>query len=118
MPEALQRRLAETPRRLERLRKSGEAVAHGWAGALSAGARRLTLGYTAEISVNEEHVIVGQRVTVNRCDVPALVPMVKEVERQARARPEKVLAERASTATRMYLSCKSRAWMYICRIQI
>ena len=51
------------------------------------------LGYSAEIAVNEEHLIVGQRVTVNRCDVPALLPMVDEVEQQTRARPEKVLAD-------------------------
>ena len=95
LPEELQRRLAEMPRRLERLRKSGEAKLSR----TDAEARFLRerggfmLGYTAEIAVNEEHLIVGQRVTVNRCDVPALVPMVEEVERQARARPEKVLAD-------------------------
>lgn len=55
------------------------------------------LGYSAKIAVNEEHLIVGQRVTVNRCDVPALLPMVEEVERQARARPQKLLADAAYT---------------------
>jgi len=43
--------------------------------------------------VNEEHVIVAQRVTLNRCDVPALVPLVEEVEQRGRARPQKVLAD-------------------------
>jgi hypothetical protein len=95
LPESLQGRLAEMPRRLERLRKSGEAKLSR----SDAEARFLRerggfmLGYTAEIAVNEEHLIVGQRVTVNRCDVTALVPMVEEVERQARARPQTVLAD-------------------------
>jgi transposase len=75
--EELERRLAELPRRLERLRKSG-----GFA-----------LGYTAEIAVSEDHLIVAQRVTLNRCDVPALVPLVEEVEQRTGARPENVLAD-------------------------
>jgi len=44
--ENLERRLAEIPQRLQRLRKErrGQAVAAGWGGALSAGARRLRAG--------------------------------------------------------------------------
>ena len=93
--EELERRLEEMPRRLQRLRKSGEAKLSR----RDAEARFLrerggfVLGYTAEIAVNEEHVIVAQRVTLNRCDVPALVPLVEEVEQRGRARPQKVLAD-------------------------
>lgn len=51
------------------------------------------LGYTAEIAVSEDHFIVAQRVTQNKNDNHALVPMVDEVERQCRARPPRVLAD-------------------------
>lgn len=54
---------------------------------------RFVLGYTAEIAVSEDHFIVAQRVTQNKNDNQALVPMVDEVERQGRERPERVLAD-------------------------
>ena len=40
------------------------------------------LGYTAEVAVSEDHFIVAQRVTQNKNDNHALIPMVDEVERQ------------------------------------
>jgi hypothetical protein len=43
--------------------------------------------------VSEDHLIVAQRVTLNPCDVPALVPLVKEVEERTGASPEKALAD-------------------------
>jgi hypothetical protein len=43
--------------------------------------------------VSEDHLIVAQRVTLNPCDVPALVPLVKEVEELTGASPEKALAD-------------------------
>lgn len=54
---------------------------------------RFVLGYTAEIAVSEDHFIVAQRVTQNKNDNGALVPMVEEVERQCGERPERVLAD-------------------------
>jgi len=93
--ENLERRLAEIPQRLQRLRRSGEAKLSR----RDEEARFLrerggyALGYTAEIAVSEDHLIVAQRVTLNRCDVPALVPLAEEVEQRSRARPEKVLAD-------------------------
>jgi transposase len=93
--EKLEERLAELPRRLERLRKSGEAKLSP----RDAEARFLrerggfALGYTAEMAVSEDHLIVAQRVTLNRCDVPALVPLVEEVEERTGERPEKALAD-------------------------
>ena len=54
---------------------------------------RFVLGYTAEIAVSEDHFIVAQRVTQNKSDNQALVPMVEEVERQCGARPQRVLAD-------------------------
>ena len=93
--EKLEERLAELPRRLERLRKSGEAKLSP----RDAEARFLrerggfALGYTAKMAVSEDHLIVAQRVTLNRCDVPALVPLIEEVEQRTGERPGKALAD-------------------------
>jgi transposase len=51
------------------------------------------LGYSGEIAVSQDHLIVGARVTENTHDTPALVPMVEQVERQCRRRPHRVLAD-------------------------
>jgi len=93
--EELEQRLAEIPRRLERLRKSGETKLSRRDGdARFLRARDgFTLGYTAEIAVSEDHLIVAQRVTLHRCDVPALVPLVEEVEQRTGERPENALAD-------------------------
>jgi transposase len=93
--EKLEQRLAELPRRLERLRKSGEAKLSRGDGEARFLRERggFALGYTAEIAVSEDHFIVAERVTLNRCDVPALLPLVEEVEQRSRARPQKVLAD-------------------------
>ena len=47
------------------------------------------LGYTADLAVSDDHLIVAARVTQNATDNGSLVPMVEEVERQCGARPEK-----------------------------
>lgn len=54
---------------------------------------RFVLGYTAEIAVSEDHFIVAQRVTQNKNDNQALLPMVEEIERHSRERPARVLAD-------------------------
>jgi transposase len=51
------------------------------------------LGYTADVAVSDDHLIVATRVTQNATDNASLVPMVEEVERQCRARPEKVTGD-------------------------
>ena len=93
--EKLQEQLQAMPRRLEKLRKSG----------LKKMSRRdeearflrersgFVLGYTAEAAVNEDHLIVGQRVTQNAADNNSLIAMVEEVERQSGAKVEKILAD-------------------------
>ena len=93
--EELERRPAELPRRLERLRKSGETKLSRRDGEARFLRERggFALGYTAEIAVSEDHLIVAQRVTLNRCDVPALVPLVEEVEQRTGECPENVLAD-------------------------
>src|ERR1035437_3332475 len=93
--EELEQRLAEIPQRLERLRKSGDAKLSRRDGEARFLRERggFALGYTAEIAVSEDHLIVAQRVTLNRCDVPALVPLVEEVEQRTGERPERALAD-------------------------
>ena len=87
--------LAEMPRRLEKLRKSG----------LKKLSRRdeearflrerggFVLGYTGEIAVSDDHLIVAQRVTQQAHDVHSLVPMVEAVEQQCHGHPQQVLAD-------------------------
>jgi transposase len=54
---------------------------------------RFVLGYTAELAVSEDYFIVAQRVTQNKTDNHALVPLVDEVQRQCQDRPQRVLAD-------------------------
>src|SRR5260370_36918065 len=63
--EMLEGRLAELPRRLERLRKSGEAKLSPRDGEARflRGRGGFALGFTAEMAVSEDHLIVAQRVT-------------------------------------------------------
>jgi len=96
MPVAeLQRQLGQIPRRLQRLRKSGlRQISRtdpesrflrsrdGW-----------QLGYTAEIAVSEDHLIVAQRVTQNASDNASLLPLVDEASRQCRGKPQRVSAD-------------------------
>ena len=51
------------------------------------------LRYTADMAVSDDHFIAATRVTQNATDNASLVPMVDEVERQCRQRPEQVTAE-------------------------
>ena len=75
------------PRRLEKLRKSGmKKLSRTDADARFLRERSgFALGYTAEAAVNEDHLIVGQRVTQNAADNSSLIPMVEEAERQSGA---------------------------------
>jgi transposase len=56
-------------------------------------ARGWELGYTADMAVSDDHVIVATRVTQNATDNGSLLAMVEEVEGQCRARPEKVTGD-------------------------
>src|SRR3974390_3713335 len=88
-------KLAAMPRRLERLRKSGEAKLSR----TDEEARFLrerggfVLGYTAEAAVSDQHFIVATRVTLNETDNASLLPLVAEVERQCGSPPQQVLAD-------------------------
>jgi len=93
--EGLQQQLAEMPRRLEQLRKSGlQKMSRTDPEARFLRERSgFVLGYTAEVVVNEDHLIVGQRVTQNAADNHSLIPLLEEAERQTGTKAEKVLAD-------------------------
>jgi transposase len=52
-----------------------------------------TLGYTADLAVSDDHLIVAARVTQNPADNASLVPMVDQVEERCGTGPEKVTAD-------------------------
>jgi transposase len=92
---------AETAARLRReMGRASRAAAPGKQSLTDPDARflrerggRFRLGYSGEIAVSEDHFIVAVRVTQNATDNASLLPMVAEVERQCRARPQQVLAD-------------------------
>ena len=89
--ERVQQRLAELPKRLQALKKSGEPQlprTDSEARVLHKRGRSV-IGYTAELAVSEDHIIVAQRVTQQKTDNDSLLPMLAEVQRQCRARPQK-----------------------------
>lgn len=91
-----QEQIERVRQKLEKLRQSGEnklSVTDPDARFLRERSGRFVLGYTAEIAVSEDHFIVAQRVTQNKNDNHALVPMVDEMERQGAGRPQRVLAD-------------------------
>jgi len=91
-----ERKLAEMPRRLERLHKSGMqrlSRTDEDARFLRQRGQGFELGYTAEIAVSDDHLIVGQRVTQNATDNQSLLPMVEAVEQQTGSPPAQVVAD-------------------------
>jgi hypothetical protein len=84
------------PRRLERLKKSGLKKLSRTdedARFLRQRGDRFMLGYSAEIAVSDDHLIVAQRVTQNATDNQSLAPMVEEVEQRCGAPPGAALAD-------------------------
>ena len=91
-----ERKLGEMPRRLERLHKSGMqrlSRTDEDARFLRQRGPGFELGYTAEIAVSDDHLIVGQRVTQNATDNQSLLPMVEAVEQQSGSAPAQVVAD-------------------------
>ena len=58
-----------------------------------ASAATFVLGYTGEIAVSDDHLIVAQRVTQNVTDNGSLEPMVDQVEQRCGAPPGAALAD-------------------------
>jgi transposase len=105
--EDAERKLAELPQRLERLRKSGlKKLSRTDPDARFLRCRRgFELGYTAEIAMSEDHLIVAQRVTQQPTDNASLVPMVEQVKLECGSPPEEVLADSG------YFSVKNLEWL-------
>jgi len=92
----LNQALAEMPRRLERLKKSGLKKLSRTdedARFLRQRGDKFLLGYSAEIAVSDDHLIVAQRVTQNVTDNDSLQPMLDEVEQRCGAPPRQALAD-------------------------
>jgi hypothetical protein len=92
----LNQALAQMPRRLERLKKSGlKKLSRSDEDArfLRQRGDKFVLGYSAEIAVSDDHLIVAQRVTQNVTDNQSLLPMLHEVEQRCSQPPEVVLAD-------------------------
>lgn len=105
--EDAERKLAEMPRRLERLRKSGlRKLSRTDPDARFLRCRRgFELGYTGEMAMSEDHLIVAQRVTQQPTDNASLSPMVEQVKLQCGSPPEQVLADSG------YFSIKNLEWL-------
>src|SRR3990172_3723722 len=88
-------RLAEIPRRLQRLRKAGvKRLSKTDADSRVMRDRRgFVVGYRATVAVSEDHLIVAQQVGQERADNGLLVPMADAVERECGERPQCVLAD-------------------------
>ena len=91
----LNRALDELPRRLERLKKSGlKKLSHSDEDARFLRRRGgFVLGYTGEIAVSDDHLIVAQRVTQNATDNASLEPMLDQTEQRCGAPPAAALAD-------------------------
>lgn len=91
----LEEQLAEIPERLERLHKAGvKKLSRSDPDSRFLRERGgFTLGYTATLAVSEDHLIVAQQVSQAASDNDLLVPMVEQVGRQCRGKPERVSAD-------------------------
>ena len=95
VPAEWQQRLQQIPRQLEQLRKSGQKRSSRSDPESRYLRRRggFCLGYTAEIAVSEDHLIVAQRVHQAPNDAGSLEEMTAQVQRECGAQPEVVLAD-------------------------
>jgi transposase len=93
--EQWQQRLESIPRQMDQLRKSGQKR-----GSRTDPESRylrtrggFCLGFTAEVAVSDDHLIVAQRVHQATTDHGSAAAMTEAVERECGARPEVVLAD-------------------------
>jgi transposase len=88
-------KLEQIPRQLKQLRKSGlkkQSVTDPDSRFLRTRAG-FELGYTADIAVSEDHLIVAQRITQNPTDTKSLDAMVEQVEQRCGETPRQVSAD-------------------------
>ena len=94
--EQLQEQLQETQQRLRKLTKLGArqlSVTDPDSRFLHEMGGGFTLGYTVDLAVSDDHLIVGQRATQAVSDSASLLPLVEQVEQTCGARPEQVSAD-------------------------
>jgi transposase len=93
--QRFQERLAEIPRRMERLQKAGvQRLSKTDEQSRFLRERRgFVLGYTATVAVSEDHLIVAQQVNQETTEHGLLLPLVQAVERECGERPQRVLAD-------------------------
>jgi transposase len=92
----LNKALAEMPRRMQRLKKSGLKKLSRTdedARFLRQRGDKFVLGYSAEITVSDDHLIVAQRVTQNVTDNGSLAPMIDQTQQRCGAPPGAALAD-------------------------
>lgn len=90
--KAVQARLAEIPRRLEKLRKAGlkKRSLTDPDSRFLRERQGFTLGYTGAMAVSEDHLIVEQRVTQAATDNASLLPVIEAVEWRCGEAPQRV----------------------------
>jgi transposase len=95
LPAEWKQRLQEIPRQLEELQKSGQKRSSRTDPDSRYLRRRggFVLGYTAEVAVSDDHLIVAQRVHQKPLDYTSLPEMTEAVEQECGRRPEAVLAD-------------------------
>lgn len=93
--EQWRQRLEQIPRQLDQLRKSGQKRSSATDPESRYLRRRggFVLGYTAELAVSDDHLIVAQRVHQSPHDRRALAAMTRAVAEQCGAAPGAVLAD-------------------------
>jgi transposase len=93
--EGWQQRLEEIPRQLQELKKSGQKRSSSTDPESRYLRQRggFTLGYTAEVAVSDDHLIVAQRVHQAAADNASLDAMTEACERECGSAPEVVLAD-------------------------
>lgn len=94
-PEQWQQRLEEIPRQLQELRKSGQKRGSRTDPESRYLRKRggFLLGYTTEIAVSDDHLIVAQRVHQAPADHGSLEAMAEAVQRECGQRPTCVMAD-------------------------
>jgi len=93
--ERLQQQLAETREKLAKLRKLGArqlSTTDPDSRFLHTG-RGFVLGYTVDLAVSDDHLIVAQRTTQAPSDSESLLPLLEQVTQACAARPEQVSAD-------------------------
>lgn len=93
--KAWERRLEEIPAQLKQLRKSGQKRSSRSDPQSRYLKRRggFCLGYTAEIAVSDDHIVVAQRVHQAPTDNGSLNQMTKLIKKQSGRKPQAVVAD-------------------------